>query len=200
MLPHIFPVLTVPPATPIIFMALALLFFIALLAKRLTTPRGEPGARTDRGSAIGIALQALGFVAVSGPVHAAGGLSMDGWAAPRTLGVALCTAGAALLFQWAARTMGRNWSLVARVREDHQLVTTGPFAWVRHPIYAAMALFLVGWALTAGREYYLIVALPIFVAGTIIRTSREEALLRGQFGAQYDAYAARVKRFVPGLF
>lgn len=200
MLPHLFPILPVPSATPIVFMALGLLFFAALVAKRLTTPRGEAGARTDRGSAIGIALQALGFVAVAGPAHTAGGLSMEGWASPRTLVVAACAAGAALLFQWAARTMGRNWSLVARVREDHQLVTSGPFAWVRHPIYAAMALFLIAWALSSGREYYLIVGLPIFIAGTLIRTRREEALLRGQFGAQYDAYAARVKRFVPGLF
>jgi len=197
-MPHILPVAAVPPATPIAFMVGGILFAAALVRQRLSIPRGkEAGAKRSPGSLIGIALQGLGFALVTGPTRMP--LSLDGWAAPRTIAVALCALGAAALFQWAARTMGRNWSLVARVREDHQLVTDGPFRWVRHPIYAAMALLLVGWALTGGRETYLLIALPIFLIGTLIRTTQEEALLQRQFGAHYDDYAARVKRFVPGV-
>lgn len=193
---HIFPVAAVPPATPIIFLVGAMAFATALIAQRLSVPR-EKGGRQSRLSILGILLQSLSFVLVSGPTKSA--LSLAGWAAPRTIAVAACMAGAASLFHWAARTMGRNWSLVARVRDDHQLITEGPFRWVRHPIYVAMALFLVGWALTGGREAYLLIAAPVFMAGTLIRTAQEEALLKRQFGAQYDDYAARVKRFIPGI-
>lgn len=197
-MPHLFPVAAVPPATPIAFIVGAILFVSALIRQRLSMPRGgEAGAAKSPASLAGIALQSSGFILVSGPMRT--GVSLTGWAAPRTLAVALCMLGAAALFHWAARTMGHNWSLVARVRDDHELVMNGPFAWVRHPIYVAMALFLIGWALTGGREYYLLIAMPVFLAGTLIRTSQEEALLRRQFGARYDDYAARVKRFIPGL-
>jgi protein-S-isoprenylcysteine O-methyltransferase Ste14 len=108
-------------------------------------------------------------------------------------------AAAVFLFSNAARAMGANWSLVARTRADHQLVTDGIFAHVRHPIYLAMALFLLALALGVGHEANLIPAAPLFVLGTWIRVHEEEKLLRAQFGDAYERYAASVKRFVPGL-
>jgi protein-S-isoprenylcysteine O-methyltransferase Ste14 len=96
--------------------------------------------------------------------------------------------------------MGRNWSLVARTRTDHELVTSGVFARLRHPIYLAMGLFLLGLAISLGHERNLLLSLPLFALGTWIRVREEEKLLRAQFGGAYDSYAASVKRFVPGLF
>jgi protein-S-isoprenylcysteine O-methyltransferase Ste14 len=96
--------------------------------------------------------------------------------------------------------MGRNWSIVARTREDHELVQSGPFAVMRHPIYTAITLQLIGCAVALGHPGRLIVALPLYALGTWLRISVEERLLHTMFGERYDAYAHRVKRFVPGVF
>jgi protein-S-isoprenylcysteine O-methyltransferase Ste14 len=95
--------------------------------------------------------------------------------------------------------MGRNWSLEARTREDHELIVSGPFALIRHPIYTGMFAFLLAMAIAFGHWRGLILGVPLFWIGTMMRVTREEKLLRAQFGTSYDAYAARVKRFVPGL-
>ena len=108
--------------------------------------------------------------------------------------------GAVLLFHASSRTMGKNWSLVARTREDHQLIQGGPFAYVRHPIYVALFLFMVAMAIAYGHTRNLIVGVPVYALATWFRIRHEEGLLRAQFGADYDGYAARVKRFVPGVF
>eukprot|EP01035_Chromulina_nebulosa_P038709 gene38710-52294_t len=100
------------------------------------------------------------------------------------------------LFDSASRTMGKNWSLVARTRSDHHLVQTGPFALVRHPIYVALFLFMLAMAIAYGHTAMLIVAIPIYGLGTWLRVRQEERLLRAMFGNEYDAYAARVKRFL----
>ena len=107
---------------------------------------------------------------------------------------------AAALFDAASRAMGRNWALVARTRRDGTLIETGPFAYVRNPIYVALLLILFALAIACGHFANLIVALPVFALGTAMRIRYEEAVLRASFGASYERYAVRVKRFVPGLF
>lgn len=175
-------------------------FLVSLILARANAGRGdEAGATRSASSWIGIGVQALGFAAVGiGPLV----IRLDPYA-PVQLGEALAVlvlGGTALfLFLASARAMGRNWSLVARTREDHQLVTWGPFARVRHPIYTGLFAFMIGMAIAFGHYRGLTVGVPLYWIGTWIRVTREESLLRAQFGAAYDAYAARVRRFVPGL-
>lgn len=145
---------------------------------------------------IGVGIQSVAIGLVGGPVLASGPMFPLA-NPPRTLAVAVAMAAAVGLFVWSARTMGRNWAIVARTRADHELVTGGPFAWVRNPIYVAMAFFMLGMALATGHTLQLVAAVPLFVIGTLIRTTEEERLLRAHFGGAYDEYAARVKRFVP---
>src|SRR3546814_15888357 len=99
------------------------------------------------------------------------------------------------LFVWASRTMGRNWSIVARTRADHRLVTTGPFAHVRHPIYGAMFLFMLAIAIGLGTWPRLIVAIPPYALGPCQRIMAAEALLRAMVGADYHPYAPPAPRF-----
>jgi len=82
--------------------------------------------------------------------------------------------GTAFLFFWASRTMGSYWSLVARTRGDHQLVQTGPFAHLRHPI--STALFLVDGLQRhcLGHAGRLWLAAPIYALGTWLRINEEE--------------------------
>jgi len=174
------------------------LFAVALVARRWRRP-AERGSRRDAASLIGIAVQGLGgVIAASGPVRA----TLDPLGSAALVQAALTAAllaAALTLFVWATAAMGRNWSLVARTRADHALVTTGPFARMRHPIYTALALVVIALALALGHLPRLTLALPVYALGTWLRVRIEERLLHAMFGATYEAYAARVKRFVPGL-
>ncbi len=194
----------VKPATMLAFLIGSALFIGAVLFKRLGQARNEaagssPPARRDWTSLGGVVLQGIGISLASGPTRIVGRGWLDGLAEPRTWLTAAAMGAAAGMFFWAARTMGANWSIMARMRPGHELVTSGPFAYLRHPIYLAMLLFLLGVAAATGHERALWLAVPVFVLGTLIRTRREEALLRAQFGAAYADYSARVKRFIPGV-
>lgn len=175
-------------------------FFAMVLRARLGAgSSGGVGEKRSLRSVFGIVLQMLafagtGFGRLSPTLEPASPAAIAGAAA-----VAALMAAAVLLFSSAARAMGANWSLIARTRADHRLVTEGVFAHVRHPIYLAMALFLLALALGLGHEANLAVAAPLFALGTWIRVREEEKLLRAQFGNAYERYAASVKRFVPGL-
>ncbi len=179
------------------------LIFIAsvLLARRRADP-ADRGATRGRANITwaGIVVQGIGITfAALGPIHIVSG-TPTGVMLLRAVIVFALMVGAVGLFNAASRTMGKNWSLVARTRSDHVLVQTGPFAHVRHPIYVAMFLFMCAMAIAYGHINALIIAIPVFALGTWLRISHEERLLRDMFGSKYDAYAARVKRFVPGIF
>lgn len=188
------------PALAVVLAGLiAFPIFLSFARKRREAAGSEDGAKTVTSSWIGIGIQGLGFAAVGfGPVK----IEMDPLT-PFALGegavVAALVLTAVILFVSSSRAMGKNWSLVARAREDHQLVTSGPFALVRHPIYTGLFAWLIAMAIAFGHHRGLILGVPLYWIGTWVRVVREERLLRAQFGADYDAYAARVKRFVPGI-
>jgi protein-S-isoprenylcysteine O-methyltransferase Ste14 len=161
----------------------------------------KPSAKARRlGSTIGIALQALGC--------AAAGIGFTKpvlpWWAPYSLAstilVILLGGSAILIFLWAAITMGKNWSLVARTRSDHQLIRSGPFSMVRHPIYLALLLYLFSIAAALGHWQQLLFAIPLYVAGTFIRIRDEEKLLRAQFGDEHERYVRDVPALIPLIF
>lgn len=170
-----------------------------VVARWGTRAPGGSGGRRDRRSIIWIIAQglAIGLVGLSGPrIALAPGSAM---AILQGAAVLLLMASAVGLFFWAARTMGHNWALVAQTRENATLATDGPFRYIRNPIYAAMGLFMMAMAVALGHLAALIVALPAYVAATLMRVRSEERLLRAQFGTAYDEYAARVSRLIPGL-
>ena len=99
----------------------------------------------------------------------------------------------------AARALGKQWALVARVIEGHELVQRGPYAVVRNPIYFAMLGMLVATGLAASRWQSLVAATAVFIIGTEIRIRSEERLLREAFGPRFEEYARRVPAFFPRL-
>jgi protein-S-isoprenylcysteine O-methyltransferase Ste14 len=178
-----------------------LLGFVSLAWTRIGAGKSGGGdtAKKSSRSRWGVFVQMLAFFSAGfGGIHIALPTT-----SPLALGEGAVVAALMLLalglFTSAARAMGANWSIVARMREGHELVTAGVFSHLRHPIYTAMGAFLVAMAIAFGHEYSLILALPLFAIGTGIRVHEEEKLLRGEFGAAYDDYAARVKRFLPGV-
>ncbi len=105
---------------------------------------------------------------------------------------------ASLIFVAAAvRTLGKQWSLQARVLEHHELIRHGPYRIVRHPIYTGMFGMLVAGSLAYGHWLSLLIASVVYCVGTIIRIRSEEKLLRQQFGSAYEEYAREVPAFIP---
>lgn len=145
-------------------------------------------------SAAGLALQC---VALAAPllVVARGGWSAvaaaGGGAARVAAGVFVVGAGLAL-FAASVRALGAEWSLIARARDGHRLVTRGPYGVLRHPIYVASGAGLFGALLAAGDARAGAAAAVLFLAGTPLRVRAEEDVLRAAFGTRYEAYARRV--------
>jgi protein-S-isoprenylcysteine O-methyltransferase Ste14 len=115
--------------------------------------------------------------------------------------MALVIAGQGLavgLMIWARLTFGRRSFHATATPTEGGLVTTGPYRFIRHPIYSSVCLF--AWASCAGHFSALSVGLASVVSlGAAIRIAAEEALLRARYPA-YAAYAGRTKRLVPFVF
>jgi protein-S-isoprenylcysteine O-methyltransferase Ste14 len=100
----------------------------------------------------------------------------------------------------AVRTLGKQWTYEARVIEGHELITQGPYAVVRNPIYLGMFGLMVATGLAYTTWWALLAAVIIFLTGNRIRIRSEEKLLRETFGLQFDEYASRVPAFFPFHF
>jgi protein-S-isoprenylcysteine O-methyltransferase Ste14 len=104
-----------------------------------------------------------------------------------------------LLAIWARRHLGRNWSGAITEAEGHQLVRTGPYRRIRHPIYSAMLGMFVGTALVWG-QIHALVAVLILAGAYWRKIPLEEQNLREIFGAAYDDYRRESSALVPGMF
>lgn len=93
----------------------------------------------------------------------------------------------------------RSWRLRAKVDAGHELVTSGPFALVRHPIYAAMTLLALGTVLWVPTPIAAIGFGLVFL-GSDLRGRAEEKLLSAAFGDQYRDYMRKVRRFIPFVY
>ena len=180
------------------FWGSALLFFFFLI-RAFSHRTREIGGKSDSRSRLGIILQSVGIgLAGFGPVRTTlAPFGLAGLAA--TAAVLFLMIGAIALFATSSRERGKNWSLVARTRSDHELVRTGPYARVRHPIYLGMLLFLLALAVGLGHLLQLIVAVPVFLAGTTIRTRIEDRLLEQQFGEKFRDYRGSTPSLIPKL-
>lgn len=181
-----------------IFTTLGILFFAALI-RALSRKTAESGGRRERKSLVGIIVQSMSFffAGVGGVRPSLPLLSPASIAG--AIAVLLLMGGTLYLFVASSTALGKNWSFEARMRTDHQLIRTGPYARVRHPIYLGMLLFLLGLAVALGHWLQLFVALPFFLVGTAIRTKLEDRLLGEQFGADFDEYARTTPALIPRL-
>ena len=180
------------------------IFFVSifLLRKR---PAKETEAKRDRRARLGIVLQMCGYFLVwfqppgtrfLPPVAALSGV----------LGIvfAVFTISLAAVSVWlmksAVRTLGKQWAVAARLVEGHKLITEGPYAYVRNPIYTGMFGMLLATGLAMEHWIATIAAVVIFAAGLVIRVRTEEKLLRAAFGQEFEDYAQRVPAVIPGIY
>jgi protein-S-isoprenylcysteine O-methyltransferase Ste14 len=116
----------------------------------------------------------------------------------RLFGLIIAIAGIAVAV-WALRTLGRHFDVELEVHAGHELVRSGPFGIVRHPVYTGLALHFLGACLATGNVLLILGTLFGSFPAFYLRARAEERLLREEFGAEYDAYAKRVGMLVPFL-
>ena len=118
--------------------------------------------------------------------------------AVRWIGVALFAAGGALRI-WPVFVLGRRFSGLVAIQPGHTLVTSGVYGVIRHPSYLGLLVNSLGWAL-AFRSGVGVLLTALMIPPLVARIRAEEALLRMQFGGEYDAYRRRTSRLIPGLY
>jgi protein-S-isoprenylcysteine O-methyltransferase Ste14 len=97
---------------------------------------------------------------------------------------------------WARYTIGKEWSGEVQIKEKHQLIRTGPYAHIRHPIYTGILLALGGTAMTIG-EYRAVLGVALFLIGFVRKAKKEESFLAGEFGPAFDEHRRQTGFFLP---
>lgn len=190
------------PTVVFVIVMLCWFAFAAVFIFRKQPPKA-PDQKRDRSSIPGVALQALAY-AIVWSIHrqflspiVAGVKWLELVAAAIAIVAAL---GSVLLIMSAVKTLGKEWSITARMVQDHKLATKGPYARMRHPIYTGMLGMLVATGLAISHWIVLVAAIVVFAIGTLIRVRSEERLLRETFGPQFEEYARRVPAVIPRIF
>jgi len=180
------------------------IFFASIFLLRKRPPRA-PDAKRDRTAGVGIFLQMCGYFLVffqpprqpfMPPIAALSGVPGVIFGV-FTVGMA---AASGWLIESAVRTLGKQWAMRARLVEGHQLITAGPFSRIRNPIYTGMFGMLIATGLATEHWIALLIAIPIFWIGMVIRIRTEEKLLRTEFGSEFEEYARRVSAVIPGIY
>jgi len=97
---------------------------------------------------------------------------------------------------WTQVALGKEWSPQLQLRHEHHLVTTGPYARIRHPLYTAMIGYGAGLALVTANWVFIVFAVMI-IAGSAARVTREEQMMIKEFGEKYKAYIQKTGKFFP---
>lgn len=117
--------------------------------------------------------------------------------AAQWLGVGLCVIGFGIAV-WARMHLGRNWGMPMSLRQGHELVTSGPYALVRHPIYTGIMLAMIGAAVTL--SFLWLILFTLYFAYFIVSARTEENMMLAQFPDTYPAYRRRTKMLIPFVF
>jgi protein-S-isoprenylcysteine O-methyltransferase Ste14 len=146
------------------------------------------------------------LVCIGGSVAAALQIGRDGgvpWPGgrlwPVIAGIVLIVAGTGLR-AWSIATLGRFFQYQIEIQPGHQVVTTGPYRYVRHPSCTGIALALAGFALASGDVLSLPAVAVLGGLGLAIRIRAEERQLKQALGEEYESFAAQRKRLIPGVW
>lgn len=110
-------------------------------------------------------------------------------------GFILVTAGLAFA-AWARDVLGRNWSGRVIIQDRHQLVTAGPYAYVRHPLYTGLIVAMIGTALVTA-DIGAVLGFVFALLFIIFKAAREERLMETEFGSAYSTYRQRTGGLLP---
>jgi len=181
---------------PVLWLAWLVYWRISAADVKPTERRESPGSR-----AIHVVPLLLAGVLLGVPPLPNGGWLFERFI-PRSavgfwIGVLLTAAGLGFS-SWARTHLGRNWSGTVTVKHDHELIQSGPYRLVRHPIYSGILLAIIGTALVRG-QWRGLVALAIVMAALWRKLRLEERWMSERFGEQYLRYRARTAAVIPFL-
>jgi protein-S-isoprenylcysteine O-methyltransferase Ste14 len=184
------------PALVALVVICFVLTFIALFSEgNLST--GEREARGNRWVLAAFGILALLLAYLPPLTDRLDFLTLDG-ETTRWVGVGVVVVGSFLRL-WPVFVLGKRFSGLVAIQPGHKLVTTGIYRHIRNPSYLGLLLGALGWALAFRSIVGIILALLNLVP-LIARMNAEEKLLRDEFGAEYDAYVARTRRLIPGIY
>jgi len=124
------------------------------------------------------------------------GFPLPGWLRWAGFALGLLSLG---LWTWTQRELDTQWSAQLQLREEHHLVTSGPYTRMRHPLYTAMCGWGVSLALVTANWVFVAMAVAVF-AVFFARVPREEQMMIERFGDQYRQYMKKTGKFFPKLF
>ncbi|WP_348652505.1 isoprenylcysteine carboxylmethyltransferase family protein [Rhizobium sp. BG4] len=158
------------------------------------------GEREDRSNRwVLVAFAILGFLLGYLPAYTD---RLDFWTfggdGMRWAGVIIYAAGGSLRL-WPVFVLGRRFSGLVAIQPGHELVTAGPYRFIRHPSYVGLLVTSLGWAL-AFRSMVGVILVLVTLWPVIARIRAEEAFLKSQFGAEYEAYRSHTWRLIPGIY
>jgi len=191
------------PFRTILIVSALVLFPIAIVHRVKSQATRESLDRWQEGPFILFTLRPIGIATMLGLFAYMVNPEWMAWSSMRVpvwlrwFGVGLGMAGGVLLV-WTLRSIGKNLTDTVVTRREHTLVTRGPYRWVRHPFYDAVAMSVVANALVAANWFLLAGGLVTFGL-LVLRTSREEDRLVARFGDSYRDYMNRTGRFLPKL-
>ena len=141
----------------------------------------------------------LGFLMILFPIspHSTGLALTPHAGFTGAIGAVVCMLGLSVAI-WSRQTLAGNWSATVTFKQGHELVQSGPYRFVRHPIYTGILLMILSSAIVLGRLQSWLGFL-IMCAGFWIKLKQEESLMLRHFPDEYPAYRARVKALVPFL-
>src|SRR5262245_60475470 len=180
--------------------ALTVVTFLLAGAALFTSGNVSPGVREDRSNRWVIA--ALGVIGIATAYFPALTDRLDVWTidgdAVRWSGITLYVIGGALRL-YPVFVLGNRFSGLVAIQPGHTLVTTGIYSVIRHPSYLGLLVNSLGWALVFRSTIGVLLA-ALTIIPLVARMNAEEALLRSQFGAEYESLMARTSRFIPGVY
>jgi protein-S-isoprenylcysteine O-methyltransferase Ste14 len=173
----------------------ALYFFVLILRTNRIKRRETGGARLlDRVLLLG------GYVLLFAEIPLLGAQNLHFMAPTRSMqiaGAALTYVGLSLTI-WSRARLGRYWSGVVALKEDHRLIQSGPYRVVRHPLYSGIILAAVGMGLCV-TTWSSLAGIVLLTVCFERRAHKEDALLASEFGAEFEAYRQRTGRLAPRL-
>lgn len=188
----------------LLFVAVLLVNFVIVSRYRHKAQKGEKFSLKEEGSWIAIPLRLtalVGLAYILCYIFAPGLIEVtlvDLPAAARWTGAVLALSLLPISIHWAQRSLGNNVTTTVIIRENHELITHGPYRWIRHPLYVNGLALYGALALVSG-SWVIAVLLALGFLIILVRTRKEEAMLIEKFGQRYLDYMKSTGRFIPRL-